>query len=49
MKETLCGFCQRKPATTFDNFVGDFGEMYGVEGYDRRGMRFVDLFEAMEA
>jgi hypothetical protein len=48
VKKTLCGFCESKPATTFDNFAGDFGEMYGVEGYSRRGMRFIDVFEAMK-
>jgi hypothetical protein len=48
VKETLCGFCRSKPANTFDNFTGDLGKMYDVEGYNRRRMRFIDVFEAME-
>lgn len=28
----MCGLCQKKPATTYDNFVGVFGIKYGVDG-----------------
>lgn len=31
-REILCGLCQTKPDTTYDNFVGDFGRAY-VDGY----------------
>jgi hypothetical protein len=48
VKQTLCGFCKSKPATTFDNFVGDFGEEFAVAGYSRKGRRFVDMFAAMD-
>ncbi|KAM0718978.1 hypothetical protein Q7P37_006050 [Cladosporium fusiforme] len=48
VKNIMCGFCKSKPVTTADNFVGDFGEQYQVEGYSRKGMRFVDLFANME-
>jgi 5'-deoxynucleotidase YfbR-like HD superfamily hydrolase len=48
VKQTLCGLCQSKPATTFDNFVGDFGEEFAVAGYSRKGRRFVDMFAAMD-
>lgn len=31
-KDAMCGLARRKPQTTYDNFVRDFGERY-VEGY----------------
>ncbi|KAK8145569.1 hypothetical protein G3M48_004250 [Beauveria asiatica] len=27
----MCGICRNKGATTFDNFVGDFGAQYGLD------------------
>lgn len=45
MIEKMCGFCKEKPATTFDNFVGDFGEAL-VSGYSRKPNRFFDAFMA---
>lgn len=48
VRQMMCGFCQSKPATTYGNFVGDFGEEFAVSGYSRRGRRFVDLFNSME-
>lgn len=44
VKEVMCGFCRTKPQTTYDNFVGQFGEKY-VEGYSLVGNRLIDLFE----
>ena len=32
VKKLMCGLCQRKPDTTYDNFVGLFGVKYGVDG-----------------
>ncbi|KIW31027.1 uncharacterized protein PV07_02711 [Cladophialophora immunda] len=32
MRELLCGFCRDKPQTTVDNFVGEFGKIYGLDG-----------------
>jgi hypothetical protein len=31
-KEVMCGLCRDKAATTFDNFVGDYGRKYGYDG-----------------
>ncbi|KAI1084390.1 hypothetical protein F5B20DRAFT_294292 [Whalleya microplaca] len=31
-KEILCGICRDKPATTFDNFVSEFGREFGLDG-----------------
>ncbi|TQV95438.1 metal dependent phosphohydrolase [Cordyceps javanica] len=28
----MCGICRDKSATTFDNFVGEFGAQYGLDG-----------------
>ncbi|PMD47122.1 metal dependent phosphohydrolase [Hyaloscypha variabilis F] len=30
--EIMCGLCAFKPETTYDNFVGDFGVEYGLDG-----------------
>ncbi|KAI1127978.1 metal dependent phosphohydrolase [Nemania abortiva] len=30
--EIFCGLCREKPVATFDNFVGDFGREYGLDG-----------------
>lgn len=43
--EKMCGFCRDKPATTYDNFVGDFGEEL-VEGYSRKPNRVYDAVMA---
>ncbi|KAJ5166094.1 uncharacterized protein N7482_004875 [Penicillium canariense] len=44
VKVILCDLCRKKPNTTYDNFVGDFGEKY-VEGYDRTGKKASDFIE----
>ncbi|KAL8717586.1 MAG: hypothetical protein Q9181_008305 [Wetmoreana brouardii] len=44
IRETLCGLCRTKPQTTYDNFVGDWGEKY-LEGYTRVGNRKIDEIE----
>jgi hypothetical protein len=31
-KGIICGLCARKPKTTFDNFVGQFGLRFGYDG-----------------
>lgn len=38
----MCNLCRTKPQTTYDNFVGDFGEEM-VEGYSRKGNRAFDI------
>ena len=47
VKEALCGLCREKPATTYDNFVGQFGERF-VVGYkeEREGKQPVDAIMA---
>lgn len=32
VKKIMCGLCQKKPGTTYDNFVGQFGVNYGFDG-----------------
>lgn len=44
--EILCGLCRTKPVTTYDNFVGNFGEAY-VEGYSLKGKKMVDGLKAV--
>lgn len=47
IKETLCGLCRRKPATTYDNWVGQYGERYlHGEGYSLEKKRVIDFIEA---
>ncbi|KAK3630127.1 hypothetical protein LTR56_017653 [Elasticomyces elasticus] len=45
VKEIMCGLCRTKPATTYDNFVSDFGDQF-VEGYSTKGRRPFDLIMA---
>ncbi|KUJ23447.1 uncharacterized protein LY89DRAFT_182767 [Mollisia scopiformis] len=47
IKRILCGLCSTKPATTYDNFVAEFGVAY-VEGYSLEGKRFVDVTAVAE-
>ena len=30
--QIMCGLCKTKPATTFDNFVSEFGAEFGLDG-----------------
>jgi hypothetical protein len=32
VKVIMCGLCESKPETTYDNFVGQFGQHYGYDG-----------------
>ncbi|RGP68700.1 metal dependent phosphohydrolase [Fusarium sporotrichioides] len=32
LKQVLCGICKTKPSTTYDNFVGEFGVRFGIDG-----------------
>lgn len=32
LKRTICGLCQRKPKTTYDNIAGSFGRSFGYDG-----------------
>ncbi|OCT49900.1 metal dependent phosphohydrolase [Cladophialophora carrionii] len=32
LRGIMCGLCRDKPETTYDNFVGDFGKIYGLDG-----------------
>ncbi|KAK5125445.1 hypothetical protein LTR85_000554 [Meristemomyces frigidus] len=45
VKSVMCNLCRTKPQTTYDNFVGDFGEEL-VEGYSRKGKRAFDFMTA---
>ena len=44
IKDIMCWLCQTKPETTYDNFVGQFGERF-VEGYSLKGKGTVDWME----
>ncbi|KAL9090906.1 MAG: hypothetical protein Q9165_005114 [Trypethelium subeluteriae] len=44
--EALCELCRTKPESTYDNFVGAFGEKY-LEGYTREGKTMLDAFDKM--
>jgi hypothetical protein len=45
-REMLCNVCRRKPDTTYDNFLKDYGEKH-VEGYSAVGKRVIDALENM--
>ncbi|KAI9663771.1 MAG: hypothetical protein M1821_007261 [Bathelium mastoideum] len=44
--EALCELCRTKPETTYDNFVGAFGEKY-LEGFTCEGKTILDAFDKM--
>jgi hypothetical protein len=44
-KAMLCELCKSKPETTYNNWVGDFGEAF-VEGYSKVGKRIIDVMDA---
>jgi len=43
-REILCNVCKKKPETTYDNFLRDYGQKY-VEGYSVVGKRIIDALE----
>ena len=44
VKEVFCGLCRVKPQATYDNLVGDFGDMFlRQEGYSRDGKLMADF------
>ena len=44
VKEVCCGMCRVKPQATYDNFVGDYGEMFlRGEGFTREGHRMAEF------
>ncbi len=47
-REMLCNVCRKKPETTYDNFLKDFGEKH-VEGYSAVGKRVIDAIENVPA
>jgi len=44
-KGVIVGFCATKPSTTYQNFMGDYGERY-LQGYTRDGKKVVDFYDA---
>lgn len=44
IKDMMCWLCETKPQTTYDNFVGQYGERF-VEGYNLQGKSIVDFME----
>lgn len=49
LKQTMCGLCRSKPATTFDNFVGGFGVKFGTDGRGGGREEFVRAWEGNQA
>ncbi|KAK7429811.1 hypothetical protein QQZ08_003656 [Neonectria magnoliae] len=45
LKEVMCTMCRTKPVTTYDNFVGEFGVMYGPDGQGAGKERFAEEVE----
>ncbi|KAK7699494.1 hypothetical protein SLS64_011632 [Diaporthe eres] len=44
-KRLMCGLCQMKPGTTYDNFVGLFGVNYGVDGEGHEKTEYAKQWE----
>jgi len=47
LKDVMCHLCVTKPATTYDNTVGEWGDKY-VEGYNRKGKLTQDLLDTCD-
>lgn len=45
VREICCRLCRTEPETTYDNFVGQYGERY-VEGYTLAGTKDIDFMVA---
>ncbi|KIW84937.1 hypothetical protein Z517_00325 [Fonsecaea pedrosoi CBS 271.37] len=45
LRATLCGLCRTKPQTTVDNFVGQFGAAYGIDGHGGGRAEFLKFLE----
>ncbi|KAF2874273.1 hypothetical protein BDV95DRAFT_604459 [Massariosphaeria phaeospora] len=43
-RDVMIGICTSKPATTYNNFMADYGERY-VEGFSEEGKRTIDFLE----
>ena len=44
LREICCRLCRTKPGTTYDNFVGQYGERF-VEGFTLAGKQGIDFLE----
>jgi len=42
---TMCGLCRDKPDTVYDNFVGEFGAAYGLDGQGGGKEEFAKIYE----
>lgn len=49
VKETMCGLCQRKPSTTYDNFTSLFGRDFGYDGKGTGKEEYSEKWEAHQA
>ncbi|KAJ9659493.1 hypothetical protein H2198_003068 [Neophaeococcomyces mojaviensis] len=47
LKDNMCHLCVTKPATTYDNTVGEWGDRY-VDEYSRKGKLTQDLLETCD-
>lgn len=45
----MCGLCEFKPETTYDNFVGDYGVVFGVDGKGKGKEEFRKGREALSS
>ncbi|KAK0654996.1 hypothetical protein B0T16DRAFT_339678, partial [Cercophora newfieldiana] len=43
--DIMCGLCKTKPATTFDNFVGEFGLEFGLDGKGANKQEYRETWE----
>lgn len=48
-KRVLCGLCEKKPDTTYDNFVGPFGVKYGFDGKEHGRAEYTRQWEENQA
>ena len=45
VKDLFCGFCKTKPETTLDNFVSEYGRLYGLDGNGEGKEEFTKMLD----
>lgn len=46
LREIFCGMCREKPETTFDNFVSEYGRLYGLDGKGKNRDKWIEQCQA---
>ncbi|KAL5343560.1 hypothetical protein BJX70DRAFT_352814 [Aspergillus crustosus] len=48
-KEIICSICRAKPETTYDNWTGNFGREFGVDGHGEGRVQYTQAWEEAQS